>query len=121
MNKFLEAKDNINPCVPSPCGPNSQCKVIGSQAACSCQPNYIGQPPQCRPECIINAECPSNKACINERCADPCPGSCGVNALCSVVNHDVICTCLTGYEGNPSVQCNLKPLTCKIILINIFV
>lgn len=102
-------KDNINPCVPSPCGPNSQCKEIGTQAACSCIPNYIGQPPNCRPECTINAECASNLACRNEKCQDPCIGSCGVNAQCSVVNHNAICTCVYGYEGNPTVQCSQIP------------
>lgn len=106
------AREPENPCIPSPCGPNSQCRVIGSQAACSCLPNYVGQSPNCRPECTISAECPSNLACINEKCKDPCPGSCGTNARCSVVNHNAICTCVIGYEGDPTIQCNLIP-TCK--------
>jgi hypothetical protein len=105
------SKDNKNPCVPSPCGPNSQCKVIGSQAACSCLPNYIGQSPNCRPECTNSAECPSNLACINEKCKDPCPGSCGVNARCSVINHNAVCTCVVGYGGDPTVQCSLVPFS----------
>jgi hypothetical protein len=110
LNGFLVPplpKDEIKPCTPSPCGPNSQCKVIGSQAACSCLPNYIGQSPNCRPECMIHPECPSNLACINERCKDPCVGSCGVNAVCSVRNHNAVCTCIVGYEGDPSSQCSL--------------
>lgn len=100
-------KDDANPCVPSPCGPNSQCRVIGTQAACSCVPNYLGRPPNCRPECTINAECASNRACQNEKCMDPCPGSCGHNAICSVVNHSPVCTCSNGYEGNPLTQCTI--------------
>lgn len=104
-----------NPCIPSPCGPNSQCRVIGIQGACSCLPNYIGRPPNCRPECVINAECPSNKACQNERCIDPCPGSCGHNALCRVIKHNPICTCNPGYEGNPLVQCTPVVPTRKTI------
>lgn len=99
----------INPCIPTPCGPNSQCKVVGTQAACSCLPNYIGQSPNCRPECTINAECSSNLACINDKCKDPCPGSCGINARCSVVNHNAICTCVVGYEGDATIQCSLIP------------
>jgi hypothetical protein len=117
-NSFLVApveRKAENPCVPSPCGPNSQCRVIGSQAACSCLPNYVGQSPNCRPECSINAECPSNLACINERCKDPCPGSCGLNARCSVVNHNAVCTCLEGYEGDSTVQCSLIPPPRKTI------
>jgi len=108
-----------NPCIPSPCGPNSQCRAIGSTPACSCIPNYVGQPPNCRPECVNSAECPSNLACINEKCQDPCPGSCGVNAKCSVINHNAVCTCILGYEGNPTVQCSLLP-HCKVFLYIIF-
>lgn len=108
------AKDDGNPCVPSPCGPNSQCRVIGNQGACSCLPNYVGRPPTCRPECTINAECPSNKACRNERCVDPCIGYCGENAICSVVKHNPVCTCNTGYEGDPLTRCTITVITCKI-------
>lgn len=88
--------------------------MTGSQAACSCLPNYIGQSPNCRPECTIHPECSSNLACIQEKCRDPCPGSCGVNARCSVVNHNAVCTCVVGYDGDPTVQCNLIPLLSKI-------
>ncbi|KAJ6647055.1 Protocadherin Fat 1, partial [Pseudolycoriella hygida] len=93
------------PCHPSPCGPNSQCREINGQAVCSCIPSYIGTPPSCRPECVINSECPLNEACINAKCRDPCPGSCGQNAKCSVRNHVPICTCPNRYDGNPFIQC----------------
>lgn len=93
------------PCKPSPCGPYSQCRVINNTPACSCLTNYIGQPPNCRPECVIHAECLSNLACKNERCVDPCPGSCGQFAQCHVINHNPICTCLPGYTGNALVAC----------------
>lgn len=105
------SRNPTNPCVPSPCGPNSQCKVAGTQAACSCIQNYKGRPPNCRPECTLNAECPSNLACKNEQCIDPCPGSCGTNALCSVVTHNSVCTCVVGYEGDPTTNC--IPITSK--------
>ena len=98
-----------NPCVPSPCGPNSQCQAFGDVPSCSCLPSYIGAPPNCRPECVINSECPSNLACINEKCRDPCPGACGINAVCSVHNHVPICTCLDGYEGDALSSCSPKP------------
>lgn len=94
-----------NPCIPSPCGPYSQCKDINGVPSCSCLLNYIGSPPNCRPECVINSECSSNKACIREKCLDPCPGSCGLNALCNVVNHVPICSCLPSYTGDPFRNC----------------
>lgn len=96
-----------NPCVPSPCGPNSQCRVLGDTPACSCLPNYLGRPPNCRPECIISAECPGNKACQNEKCIDPCPGSCGAFTTCSVVNHAPMCYCQSGYTGDPFSGCSI--------------
>lgn len=71
--------------------------------------NYVGSPPNCRPECTINAECPSNKACMTEKCRDPCPGSCGANARCNVINHIPICTCPDGYTGDPFSNCYPKP------------
>lgn len=98
-----------NPCVPSPCGPNSQCRVVGNTPACSCLPYYVGRAPNCRPECTISAECPSNLACQNERCRDPCPGSCGVQATCVVVKHAPVCTCQPGFTGDPFAGCSLIP------------
>ena len=99
----------INPCVPSPCGPNSQCRNVGDSPSCSCLPNFLGSPPNCRPECTINSECPSNLACINSKCRDPCPGSCGINALCEVRNHNPNCRCPSGYEGDSFISCYPRP------------
>lgn len=93
------------PCQPSPCGPNSQCQDRNGIAICSCVADMIGTPPACRPECISNSECPMNRACINQKCKDPCPGACGHNALCNIVNHNPICSCPTGYTGSPFVAC----------------
>lgn len=108
-----------DPCVPSPCGPNSQCRPVGTTPSCSCLIDFIGSPPNCRPECTINPECSSNLACIWQKCKDPCPGSCGVGAQCSVINHTPICTCLDGYIGDPFTSCQPKPprkLSLKTIL-----
>lgn len=99
------------PCDPSPCGPYSQCRVVGTQAACSCLPNYIGRAPNCRPECTTDSECSSNLACRNERCVDPCPGACGINAICQPVNHNPMCTCVPGYEGDGIKNCNPIEIT----------
>lgn len=94
-----------NPCSPSPCGPNSQCRVINQQAVCSCLPNYMGSPPTCRPECITSSECLLTQACVNQKCIDPCPGTCGFNALCQVVNHNPICSCPVQQTGDPFTRC----------------
>lgn len=101
-----------NPCVPSPCGPNSQCRVINESPSCSCLPEFTGTPPNCRPECVTNNECSFNLACINNKCKDPCTGICGSNAECKVVSHTPNCICFSGYQGDPFVGCSpiLQPV-----------
>lgn len=98
-----------DPCRPSPCGPYAQCRPIGEAPSCSCLESYIGRPPNCRPECVTSSDCASSLACINQKCVDPCPGRCGVNAECRVVSHAVQCSCVVGYTGDPFVECNLPP------------
>lgn len=98
----------INPCVPSPCGINAECRNTGGMPSCACLPQYIGSPPNCKPECVLNTDCSNNKACVNMKCLDPCLGSCGVLAICNVVKHVPVCSCPNGYEGDPFVACNVK-------------
>lgn len=93
------------PCRPSPCGPYSQCRAVNGQAVCSCVPGYVGSPPACRPECIVNSDCGRNEACSSQKCRDPCPGTCGVGARCEVVNHNPICSCPPRYTGDPFTRC----------------
>ena len=105
------------PCDPSPCGPNTQCRDAG---VCTCLPGYHGDPNYgCRPECLQNPDCPNNRACINSKCEDPCPGVCGQNAECLVVNHIPMCSCPTGMTGNAFLSCAIADGK-QIILPNIF-
>lgn len=100
--------ENVNPCSPSPCGANAICRVQNNAGSCSCLPEYIGNPYEgCRPECVLNSDCPANKACVRIKCIDPCPGTCGVNTECHVINHLPSCTCLSGFTGDPFQQCNI--------------
>lgn len=94
------------PCNPSPCGPNSQCREINNQAVCSCIMGYVGSPPSCRPECTINADCYLTEACSNQKCINPCIGTCGVSAKCQVINHKPICSCPPSMTGDPFVRCH---------------
>lgn len=106
----ISAMKPQSPCEPTPCGPNSVCQQINMQAVCSCLPNYVGLPPSCRPECVVNSECDTSKACINQRCDDPCPNTCGLKAHCLVRNHNPICTCPADMTGDPFTQCYRKYL-----------
>lgn len=110
FSTFFFKAEPSHPCHPTPCGTNAICQERSGAGACSCIPEYYGDPyVECRPECIMNSDCPSNRACINNKCVDPCPGTCGVNAECRIVNHSPLCTCYHGYIGNPLSACSLPP------------
>lgn len=103
-------QDELNPCTPSPCGHNAVCKEQNGAGSCTCIAGYYGNPYEgCRPECVTNAECPSHKACIQNKCQDPCPGTCGSNALCHVISHNPTCTCIEGYTGDATKYCHHVP------------
>lgn len=102
----LEERVPINPCHPSPCGPNSVCQPQNLDAICSCLPNYIGRPPNCRPECTMDADCPTTLACICDKCQSPCNGACAPNAHCTVLYHRAHCACDDGYTGDPYTGCS---------------
>lgn len=93
--------------MPSPCGPNSFCQPVNQNPVCACLDNYVGSPPNCRAECTVNSDCSSSKACINQKCRDPCVGSCGLNTDCQVYQHAAICSCTEGYTGNPFESCHV--------------
>lgn len=98
----------LNPCQPSPCGPNAQCKIIDDSPSCSCLVEFIGSPPNCRPECVSNSECFSHLACMKQKCRDPCPGTCGANANCRVISHTPNCICQENYIGDPFTICTVQ-------------
>lgn len=100
----------INPCEGNPCGPNSICKVHNYQAVCSCLPNYFGRP--CRPECIMDSDCPTSLACVCDKCKSPCDGTCGPNAHCTVLYHRAHCICNEGFSGDPFSGCS-QVVLCK--------
>lgn len=108
IEKPIVYEEPINPCVPTPCGPNSQCRSQNNAAVCSCFPNYIGRAPNCRPECMVSSDCTSSLACINQKCKNPCEGSCGLNTECKVSSHIPLCTCRQGYVGEPFNGCKEK-------------
>lgn len=119
--------ENTQPCNPSPCGPNSQCRERNGAASCTCLDDYqfissndpfLG----CRPECVSNSDCPPTKTCFNNKCNDPCPGECGINAQCTVLYHVPHCQCFEGYTGNARINCyeQTKDVDCKKIVFIFF-
>jgi hypothetical protein len=115
LSAEMFSQERPTPCMPSPCGSNAVCREQNGAGSCTCLPDYMGNPYEaCRPECVLNSDCPSNRACIHNKCQDPCPGTCGTNADCQVVNHLPSCTCRLGYTGDPFRSCRPQPVQCKI-------
>lgn len=103
------------PCIPSPCGFNAVCRESNGAGSCTCLADYIGNPYEgCRPECTMNSDCTADRACIGSKCQNPCPGFCGYNAICQVVNHAPLCICQLGYSGNPFISCNIVEDTSEL-------
>lgn len=91
-----------DPCTPSPCGKNALC----NEGQCNCLSEYQGDPyVECRPECVLNSECPRDKSCVRNKCVDPCPGTCATNAICEVHNHVAMCHCPDKMTGNAFFEC----------------
>jgi hypothetical protein len=117
---FVEPNDPIidrrDPCDPNPCGEHAIC-IINSNtpniASCQCRDDFLGNPPNCRPECQRNADCPLYLACSNgKKCIDPCQdGLCGSNTDCRVINHRPVCACLETFTGDPFASCSRIPGT----------
>lgn len=97
-----------SPCSPSPCGPNAECREYNGAGACFCSKGYEGDPYStngCRRECESNDDCALNLACTRFKCIDPCPRTCGQLAQCTVEKHVPICSCPSGFTGDPFFQC----------------
>ena len=106
----------VPPCATmDPCADTALCSVVNTSPmrtmTCNCPedmvPDSLGG---CVPiqvagtvGCAASSDCPSDQACVNGRCQDPC--DCGPNADCRVVNHRAICACRAGYSGNPNIFC----------------
>ena len=101
----------INPClVDNPCAVNAECRPINHQSSCFCPPGLQGDPyVDCKSvECLINQDCPQDKACIQNRCVNPClhDPPCAPTADCRVRQHSASCVCPPGTIGNPFVLCS---------------
>ncbi|CAG2101907.1 unnamed protein product, partial [Medioppia subpectinata] len=137
------AKKCQNPCnLFGACGVNAVCKPLNHDRVCTCIPDFTGDPkalcerilpppectsdPQCPLEhicqnqrcsygCRTSGHCPTDKACIKSKCTNPCghSGACGKEAICQSANHVAICSCPSGYRGDPDVECKEIPPECR--------
>lgn len=117
-----EACDRLNRicrpvCDDQSCGTQAYCKGTNHQPYCYCRDRMFGDPfVECKaddepkPECTIDSECPSQLACINQHCDNPCVKAniCSRDQKCSVWDtiplRTLVCTCpsdtVTDANGN---------------------
>jgi hypothetical protein len=111
----------LNVCtVSNPCARNAECFPENHRANCKCPSNLKGDPfincyqqqAVVEPECTLDSQCNSNKACISQTCQDPCIVSnrCGIEAICRAEQHRAVCHCPDGWGGNPQTRCYKRKL-----------
>lgn len=91
-------------CVPvcqgEQCGTNAECLAVDHRAICECVPGFRGNARiACTPlGCRTDGECPSDKACVNGKCENPCDTKaiCAYDEICKVYNHQPECACPPG-------------------------
>lgn len=95
----------------------SRCQNILGSYQCACPEGLIGDPiiTGCRKpgDCFTNSDCPSSAICSDNRCRNPCENlnSCGRNAECLTVNHEITCRCPAKTKGDALAEC--VPIECS--------
>ncbi|KAI1292053.1 Latent-transforming growth factor beta-binding protein 4 [Halotydeus destructor] len=132
-----------NPCnIFGACGINAVCKPSNHDRVCSCLADFTGDPKSlCErikppPECTADPQCPLGQICSNERCLPGCreskncpdeqscyrnrcinacsiSGVCGRGATCTPSDHVAVCSCPSGFRGDPDVECKEIPPECR--------
>ncbi|XP_053694975.1 uncharacterized protein LOC128742589 [Sabethes cyaneus] len=55
--------------------------------------------------CSKHSDCGEQLQCLAGQCLDPCKSGCGQSAMCTVKANVPICTCPSGFYGDPNVKC----------------
>ena len=107
-------------CRSESCHSSAQCDTVAGKALCTCPVDTVGDPytSGCRTNGTCpngNKDCPSEAACSNGRCINPCDGYCGPNTECRCTNHIPVCSCPPNFAPNPTVKegCIRKPQACR--------
>lgn len=119
----------MNPCTTHSCGHGAECIVQAHKPHCTCPAGTQGSPMvSCvSVVCQYNEDCADHEACdrLNRRCRPVCEqDTCAEQATCLAQSHQPTCTCLSGFQGNPYIECigkfNLKNthFTKQLIIIS---
>ena len=98
---------NQSPCGGLSCGPHSECRIENGRPTCACRSYAKGEPPSCYQECRSAADCELGLSCVQKQCRHAC-SRCGLNTKCRISrdpNKESTCSCLDGFEGDPTRGC----------------
>ena len=92
-----------NPCTEGSCPKGKRCQVLNHQPLCMCEKD-------CQPSvsiCLKDRGCPSDQACVNYKCENPCDfHSCPGLAPCIVQDHKPLCKfCPEGFIADENYGC----------------
>lgn len=110
-----------NPCLGyQNCRRNQKCEVRNHEPVCVCRNGFaLNEKGEltCAPEhaeCTRDEQCPSNAACRESKCVNPCLISkepmCPKGKQCDVVEHQAICVCIE--DCHPTVSICLRDNGC---------
>lgn len=66
----------------------------------------------------MDEDCPTTLACVCDKCKNPCDGTCGPNAHCTVLYHRAHCICNGGFTGDPFTGCS-QVILCKSLFFSL--
>lgn len=112
-----------DPCLSSQysCEVNKRCQVRNHRPMCVCKHGFVvnelGEL-TCAPDtltCARDFDCPSNAACVNGKCQNPCnvrkKKPCPDDKTCDVLDHRPVCICTQ--NCNPSLSICLRDSGCS--------
>lgn len=99
-------KENSN----CPCG--EKCYNGGCRTLCSpinkCPERQLCTQGVCLPGCNTDRDCGEDMLCSSKLCVNTCSeNTCGNNALCIPTRHRAVCSCPSGFSGDPLKECKL--------------
>ena len=101
----------VKSCTSTPqCSCGEQCVAGACRLQCAstvaCPQGHVCRFGACTPGCAADTDCAHTQSCVAGKCADPCEqADCAPTAECRVSNHNHLCTCPQGLQGNPKVEC----------------
>lgn len=123
LSCHAQTRECRDPCSSSKprCEVNKKCQVRNHRPVCVCKYGFVVNEMgelTCAPDtvaCSKDSDCPSNAACLNGKCQNPCnmrkKPPCPNDKACEVLDHRPVCICIK--NCNPSLSICLRDSGCS--------